>query len=141
MGRENPSGPPDGSMEPTDEEKKFDEIKRFEYEHNVNQDTIAQSYLAHCDIYKQLWADFVAARKKYDLLAKSNSADHPSVIEAKNEWDAADAKAEKERNIMLPMVHYLTKETLIRYKKDFELHGAINPDYKEEDAQDASIES
>ncbi|MFZ2522092.1 MAG: hypothetical protein WAX44_01430 [Minisyncoccia bacterium] len=37
-----------------DQEPEVDEISKYEKDHNVDQDTLAKSYLAHCDVYHSL---------------------------------------------------------------------------------------
>lgn len=112
---------------PTADNARIDKIKAYEKANGVNQDVIAQSYLAHADIYKNLSEKRDAAMNRYFLLEKSNAPDHPSVIEAKREWDDAVAQNENEFSIMNPMLENLMPETLEKYRKDFELRGAINP--------------
>ncbi len=109
------------------EASKVGKIREYERVNGVNQDVIAQSYLAHVDIYKELSEKVTTAMNRYFLLEKSNTPDNPSVIEAKEEWDNAVAATENEYKIMNPMLEHLTPETLEKYRKDFELREAINP--------------
>ena len=117
------------------ETSKMDKIRAYEIANGATQDVIAQSYLAHVDIYKSLSEKATGAMNRYFRLEEMHERDNPlvnpkeasSVIETKKEWDAAVAETEKEYKIMSPMVEHLTPETLAKYRKDFELRGAINP--------------
>ena len=103
----------------------LNKIIDYERQNNVDQDTIAKSYLAHVDIYKSLSEDVGKAMDKFYLIEKSNGPDHPTTHEAKLDWDIAHAKVDNERAIMLPMFENLTPETREKYKKDMELHGVF----------------
>ena len=116
---------------------RMNKIRDYEKANGVTQDVIAQSYLAHVDIYKRLSEESTEAMNRYlrleELIVRDSPLtemrDNPSVIEAKKEWDDAVAKTEREYKIMNPMVEHLTPETLAKYRKDFELRGAVNPNY------------
>jgi predicted secreted Zn-dependent protease len=108
------------------EATKINDIKDYEKRNNVDQDTIAKSYLSHFDIYKSLQEEMRVAMEKFYLIEKSNGSDHPGTKEAKLDWDIAYAKMKSEGDIMISMLDHLTPETMEKYKRDFELHGAAN---------------
>jgi len=121
-----PKGPDNNEVSSAyDEANILNKIHDYEKQNNVDQDTIAKSYLGHVDIYKSLSEEVGKAMDKFYLAEKSNGAEHPATYEAKLDWDIAHAKADNERGIMNSMLENLTGETIERYKKDFELHGVF----------------
>jgi len=125
-----PEGPDKNEVSSAhDEANILNKIHDYEKQNNVDQDTIAKSYLAHVDIYKSLSEEVGKAIDKFYLIEKSNGSDHPATYEAKLDWDIAQAKVDNERNIMNPMLENLTGETIEKYKNDFELHGVFG-DYE-----------
>lgn len=108
-----------------DEAIKLNEIKNYEKQNNVDQDTIARSYLVHVDLYKSLSEELKETMDKFYLIEKSNGSDHPATYEAKLDLNIIKAKVDNERKIMNPMLENLTKETIEKYKYDMDLRGVF----------------
>jgi hypothetical protein len=109
-----------------DGSKTAEDIREYEKENNINQDILIQSWLTHTDIYKNIQEKARVARENYDVLVKSNESENQAVVEAKEDWDNANSELRKEEEIMNPMLQYLTKETLRKYKENLRQRGIVS---------------
>ena len=107
-----------------------DPVKAEALSKNLSQDTIAKSYLEHAPLYNKYSEAAQEAMETYFALEKSNGAGHPTVVEAKAEWDKAAEQRDSEGAIMKSMFDMLDIDTLRKYQEEMRLQGAIREDVK-----------
>ncbi len=104
----------------------MNKIKDYEKTHGVNQEVIAQSVLAHADLYKELARKSTEASERFYSLEKANGAEHPETAEAKKEWDERYDEAKKEGMTIREMLNNLAPETVEKYRNKFEANGIMD---------------
>jgi hypothetical protein len=92
-----------------------EQIKDFEKEKGVDQDIIAKSLLVHSERHNYLL-------NKIDEMVAKNPDYNPDNKDQRLEVYTLRNELDDVRKIMKPMIEHLTKDTIKKYKEDFELH-------------------